>query len=212
MGVKLVLPAMSDVPATRAEAIAVGSKFYCTGVPCVNGHLTLRVTSGKICLECRRLKSRRNYHRDPAPAKEAARRRYVRLRLERPEVLREKAARVREKNREAIRVQGRIHAKKWRAKNPEKVRQHERNRRALKRGAEGSHTVADIARIREMQRDRCACCRAPLRGKGNIDHIVPLAAGGSNWPSNLQMLCRTCNLSKRATDPIAFMQSRGMLL
>ena len=30
----------------------------------------------------------------------------------------------------------------------------------------------------------------------HIDHIVPLAAGGSNELSNLRVLCRACNLSK----------------
>jgi 5-methylcytosine-specific restriction endonuclease McrA len=41
---------------------------------------------------------------------------------------------------------------------------------------------------------RCVCC-----GKTEdltVDHIVPLAAGGSNSRRNLQCLCRPCNYAK----------------
>lgn len=40
----------------------------------------------------------------------------------------------------------------------------------------------------------------------------PLARGGTNQRTNLQLLCPPCNLSKSAKDPIDFMQSRGFLL
>ncbi|MCZ4387971.1 HNH endonuclease signature motif containing protein [Vibrio alginolyticus] len=53
-------------------------------------------------------------------------------------------------------------------------------------------------------RGRCAICRCDLTGlyaTGSalaVDHIVPLANGGVNDPTNLQILCRTCNSQKGA--------------
>lgn len=33
--------------------------------------------------------------------------------------------------------------------------------------------------------------------KAHIDHVIPISKGGNSEPSNLQVLCRTCNLSKQ---------------
>jgi hypothetical protein len=58
-------------------------------------------------------------------------------------------------------------------------------------------------------RDRglCVLCHRDLTGivniwsEDNFDHIVPLAAGGLNDVSNMQLLCRECNSKKRAGEP-----------
>jgi 5-methylcytosine-specific restriction endonuclease McrA len=40
-----------------------------------------------------------------------------------------------------------------------------------------------------------------IREELSVDHIIPLADGGRNDPSNFQVLCLTCNKRKgRATD------------
>jgi len=106
---------------------------------------------------------------------------------------------------------------KWRAENLEKAAVFVRVRRARARGAEGTHTAEDIDRIRQLQKDRCVYwkirsgCKGKLHGKGHVDHIVPLSKGGSNWPSNLQLTCAPCNLSKRDKDPVTFAQNIGLL-
>lgn len=96
--------------------------------------------------------------------------------------------------------------------NPEIARANWQKRRAMRRGAEGSYSPADVRRIHEMQRGKCAVCKKRLNGKYHADHIIPLASGGTNWPHNIQLLCPYCNVSKGAKDPIKFMQKRGFLL
>lgn len=41
---------------------------------------------------------------------------------------------------------------------------------------------------------QCACCRK--YGKVTIDHVVPLAQGGTSDLNNLQLLCNRCNHRK----------------
>ena len=78
-------------------------------------------------------------------------------------------------------------------------------RRARIREAGGVHTDKDICEIRKSQDDKCGHCLTELSGRGHVDHIFPLARGGSNWPHNLQLLCAPCNMSKGSKDPIEFM-------
>lgn len=107
------------------------------------------------------------------------------------------------------------YTREWQKRNPERARENSlkqaRTRRARKSGAAGSYSASDIKRILIGQKHRCAACRCRLT-KYHVDHIVPLSRGGSNFPSNLQVLCPDCNLKKRAKDPIDFMQSLGLLL
>lgn len=101
--------------------------------------------------------------------------------------------------------------KEWRKRNPEKVKTYGFNRRARK--ASGKLSIGIFGRLMMLQKGRCACCRGLLKIlKPHIDHIMPLARGGQNVDSNVQLLCSTCNLSKHAKHPIDFMQSMGMLL
>ena len=66
-------------------------------------------------------------------------------------------------------------------------------RKARVVAAEGSHTEGDLEAIRERQGDQCVYCSAPLNGKGSRDHIVALIRGGSNYPENMQLLCKRCS-------------------
>lgn len=43
---------MMELPATRHEALTVGSRYYQTGHACKNGHTGKRVTLSGQCYEC----------------------------------------------------------------------------------------------------------------------------------------------------------------
>ena len=98
------------------------------------------------------------------------------------------------------------------AANPDRYNAYAQNYRALKASAPGRYTAEDIARIKKGQRSRCAACRKSLAKGYHVDHIKALSKGGTNHPSNLQLLCAFCNLSKADMDAIDFMQRRGLLL
>jgi len=104
----------------------------------------------------------------------------------------------------------------YRVANKENFIVYCRNRIARKRNADGSHTASDIRAIFENQRGLCANCKAKLTKSGkqkyHVDHVMPLALGGSNWPSNLQCLCQKCNLSKGAKHPDDWAAENGRLI
>lgn len=94
---------------------------------------------------------------------------------------------------------------KWSLENPESGRAAVRNRRARIRAAKGSHSPSDIARLGVEQGWACAACDADIRESYHVDHVVAVAAGGSNSPENLQLLCPACNLKKGAKPLTVFL-------
>lgn len=105
--------------------------------------------------------------------------------------------------------------RKWSAKDEAKavIAANAHRRRARILASPGAHSHRDLQEILKAQGHRCAYCRLDLKkAKKHVDHIVALAAGGSNSRSNLQYLCAPCNQTKSARDPIVFARSIGLLL
>jgi 5-methylcytosine-specific restriction endonuclease McrA len=100
----------------------------------------------------------------------------------------------------------------WHARNPGGRVLHEMARRARKKGAGGSHTVAQIIDLAERQNHQCVYCKCSIAKIRHIDHRMPLALGGSNGIENIQLLCPSCNHRKQAKDPLKFAQELGILL
>ncbi|MGZ4957334.1 MAG: HNH endonuclease [Methylobacter sp.] len=101
----------------------------------------------------------------------------------------------------------------YRANNKEKIKNADYKRRALKAKTGGSLSKGITAKLMYLQKGKCAVCKTSVKKKGHhLDHIMPIALGGSNTDDNIQILCPTCNLQKGAKHPQVFMQSRGFLL
>lgn len=100
----------------------------------------------------------------------------------------------------------------WRAANPHMLRIQSQNRRASKRKVGGKLSKDIAVRLLKLQRGKCACCGLPLGGKYHLDHIMPIALGGTNTDDNIQLLRDVCNFQKHMKHPVDFMQSRGFLL
>jgi 5-methylcytosine-specific restriction endonuclease McrA len=139
------------------------------GVPCKRGHDGLRFKGGHCC-SCRRAYER---VRD--------RTRWQRRRVD-PFRFRKWSA--------------------WRLANIDRERARGRAGAAIRKARSlasgGVYTYHDIISLFAMQEGRCAAfwCRAELKNSYHVDHITALARGGSNDPSNLQLLCPSCNTSK----------------
>lgn len=101
---------------------------------------------------------------------------------------------------------------KYRKANPNSHRAEKHNRMARIANNGGRLSVGLGAKLFRLQRGKCACCGLPLGDDYHLDHIMPLALGGSNTDDNIQLLRSKCNLQKNAKHPVEFMQQRGFLL
>ncbi len=133
------------------------------------------------------------------------------------------SARYREKNTEACRLRSAA----WKAANPEQRKAtqaiylqnnlarhcvHQNNRRARKAAVGGRLSIGLSEKLFALQKGKCSCCGSKLGNDYHLDHIVPLALGGPNTDSNIQLLTAKCNKRKGAKHPVAYMQTRGLLL
>lgn len=81
--------------------------------------------------------------------------------------------------------------KRFRRENREKVNAEDRKSKALKR-----HPFWKVF-VSEAQVYYGTKCLACGKEADCWDHVIPLSQQGSNAPSNLQPLCRSCNVSKK---------------
>jgi 5-methylcytosine-specific restriction endonuclease McrA len=92
--------------------------------------------------------------------------------------------------------------------NPQQNVRNRHARRARDAAAPGHHSRADLINIRAWQGGRCAYCGCAENL--HLDHAVPLARGGSNWPWNLQYLCAQHNVAKGTKTDSEYRREIGL--
>jgi hypothetical protein len=60
----------------------------------------------------------------------------------------------------------------------------------------GRQSIPDDVKLLVWSRDGAACVRCRATVDLHFDHIIPLSRGGGDHAENIQLLCRSCNLSK----------------
>lgn len=115
---------------------------------------------------------------------------------------------------------GRVNAREWRRKNPERAAENynrfiadnpgytvikDAKRRAQKLGAGlESITAAQWRALQEYFNFRCAYCLAPVDGLTQ-DHIIALSRGGEHVLGNIVPACKSCNSRKNNSTLIGFL-------
>lgn len=102
-----------------------------------------------------------------------------------------------QKNRKRVkenRERNREYKRKWKKKNPEQNKIDKHKRRARKNKAGGYFTIKEWQQLCNKYDNKCLCCGK--KRKLTVDHIVPIANGGTSNISNIQPLCGICNSKK----------------
>ncbi len=191
----------------RSAAKKLGLKRYFTGKSCKMGHVAQRKVVNGACCECALLGTK-EWRTENADHIAEYNKDYKKVyRVESKDKLRELKSKYYHENRERLAPKYREYVQN----NREKVYANSHNRRAKYRLIEGKFTAEDIKRLEKIQNNKCAECRNVLV-KRHIDHIMPLALGGTNWPNNLQLLCPSCNCRKSSKHPLDWAKQNGRLL
>lgn len=125
---------------------------------------------------------RRKELRDPVKA--AAR--WKKISTEQPERIAAYAEKYREKKK--------AYSKVYHRANPDKRRADDQRRKSRMRGSGGSFSAKEWRALQEKYNHRCLRCGEvkPL----SVDHVIPIALGGTNDIANIQPLCLDCNRRK----------------
>lgn len=187
---------LDALPKTRAEAKAVGAKYYYTGQPCKHGHIAPRKVKG-VCLECMRAEHSKYKDRraeyfaayNKSDAGRAAKNKYYAANKD--AVIARANAVPAEQRREWKR--------QHKLNNPEQQKAYTNLRRRRFREATPKWLTSDDKTVmRQMYLDAMQLTKATGE-RYVVDHIVPLqgeSVSGLHVPWNLRVITQAENLRK----------------
>jgi hypothetical protein len=186
----------TKLPATRAEAKKIGSKYYFTGQPCKHGHVAARKTKG-ACIECLRVEwvegneTRADYFREYNKREDVKDRKNEWYQENRETVINNAATRPAHVLRE--------YRNAWKANHKTQVLADNKVRRRKHREATPPWlTRKQKSEIRQLY--QIAITMTQTTGEQYVvDHIVPLRSHevcGLHVPWNLRVITQEENLKK----------------
>jgi len=186
----------TKLPATRAEAKKIGSKYYFTGQPCKHGHIAVRKTKG-ACIECLRVEwiksneTRADYFCEYNRREDVKDRKNEWYQENRETVINNAATRPAHVLRE--------YRNAWKANNKTQIRADTKARRRRHREATPPWlTRKQKSEIRQLY--QIAITMTQTTGEQYVvDHIVPLRSHevcGLHVPWNLRVITQEENLKK----------------
>ena len=191
----------ANLPKTRAEAKAIGAKYYFTGEPCKHGHIAPRKTKG-ACVECMKVEwqqaaeKRGDYFREYNRREEVKYRKHEWYQDNREQVIAAASTRPAHVKRE--------YQTAWKERNLVWVRADTKARRRKHREATPPWlSRQQKAQTRELY--KVAITMSKTTGEQYVvDHIYPLRSDvvcGLHVPWNLRIITQQQNLEKSNTLP-----------
>ena len=165
------------------------------------------------CKVCKKISiSSSRSERTVQRSRERSRERMRRLRISDPELQKENTRASYRKHAESRKLkqiaynhdhaeERRIKAREYRLKNLLTIRAREAEKNARRYAVEGSFTKEEIQSKLDYQCGNCYWCKLPHGENYQLDHIVPLAKGGTNWSYNIAISCKRCNHRKKDKMP-----------
>lgn len=96
-------------------------------------------------------------------------------------------------------------ARIWRKNNPERWSAIAIRTQKKRLAANGDSNHIQIASRMAYHGHKCIYCGGPFE---EIEHMIPLSRGGTNWPANLAPSCLSCNRSKGTKTVWEFLEEK----